>query len=108
MLGLGVFLNMRYMSAGVGRKAADYLTDLHYKDFEFISTLGSSDDTIERIKQIEGVTDAEGVMIFDAYVVTDDERRNATLLSMTERISTPKLVEGELAVAEDDVRDCGG
>lgn len=102
MLGTGVFFTMRFMEAGIGRKAAGYLTDRNYKDFEYITTLGSSEKTIESIKKIEGVTDAEGVMLFDGTLKYGDQRRAISLYSLTKKVSIPTLVEGDYPVGTDE------
>ena len=108
MLGVGAFLTTRFMEAGLGREAATYEMDHNYKNFEMISSLGVSDSNIELVKQVDGVLDAEGVMQMTATISKGYSKRTATVLSATERISVPELVEGrmptgegELALAED-------
>lgn len=108
MLGVGAFLTTRFMEAGLGREAANYEIDHNFKNFEMISSLGVSDTNLELIKQIDGVIDAEGVMQMTATISKGYSKRTATVLSATEKISVPELVEGrmptgegELALAED-------
>ena len=108
MLGVGAFLTTRFMEAGLGREAGAYEIDHNFKNFEMISSLGVSESNLELVKQVDGVLDAEGVMQMTATISKGYSKRTATVLSATERISVPELVEGrmptgegELALAED-------
>lgn len=108
MLGCGAFLTTRFMEAGLGHEAATYESSHNFKNFEMISSLGLTDENIEDIKKIEGVDDAEGIMIMTATISKGYSKRTATLLSETKRVSVPELMEGkmpteknEIALAED-------
>lgn len=102
MLGIGAYLTTRYMESGICREAAGYMSSHSFKNFEMISSLGVSEASIEDIKNVEGVTDAEGVMQMTATVSRGYSKRTATILSETTRISFPEVVEGEMPTAENE------
>ena len=102
MLGVGAFLATRYMETGIIREAAGYYSDRNFKDFELLSSLGASENSIEAIKAVDGVVDAEGVMEYDGSLQKGDYKKNVTVLSLTSRISVPLLTDGRLPSASDE------
>ncbi|MBR0468103.1 MAG: hypothetical protein IJJ16_00145 [Mogibacterium sp.] len=102
MLGVGAFLCTRYMEAGIINEAAGYFSERELKDFEIISSLGVSENNIEAIKAVDGVVDAEGVMEFEGSLQKGEFKSSVTVLSRTERVSVPLLVDGVLPVKPDE------
>ena len=102
MLGVAAFLTTTYMEAGIIKEAAGYYQDRGFKDFELISSLGVSEKNIETIKSVPGVTDAEGVMQYDGSLRKGDVKGSVTVLSLTERVSAPLLVDGRMPVGTDE------
>lgn len=102
MLGLGGFFITSYMNAGIDATTTDYYKDRSFKNFELISSLGITDDDLDQIKEVEGITDAEGVIRADGTLKKGDLKCNAEIISMTERISIPEVVEGKAPAAKDE------
>lgn len=102
MLGLGGTFITRYMSASIVAKANSYYTDHNFKNYELICSLGITDDDIAQIKATEGVTDAEGVIRGNGTLTKGDINLKVELISMTERISVPEVVEGKAPAAADE------
>ena len=102
MLGLGGFFITSYMGAGIKARAVSYYKDRSFKNFELISSLGITDDDLDQIKEVEGITDAEGVIRADGTLKKGDLKCNAEIISMTERISIPEVVEGKAPSAKDE------
>ncbi len=102
MLGVGAFLCTRYMETGIIREAAGYYRDRNFKDFELISSLGASDKSIEAIKAVDGVVDAEGVMEYEGSLQKGEFKKNVTVLSRTDRVSVPQLIDGRLPSASNE------
>ncbi len=102
MLGLGGFFVVRYMNAGIKAGVADYYADRGFKDYELISSLGISDDDLSQIKETPGITDAEGVIRADGAMQKGGQNRNVEIISMTERISVPEVLEGSAPASEDE------
>ena len=102
MLGLGGVFITRYMGAGINAEATKYYKDHGFKHFEIISSLGITQDDINQIKEAKGVTDAEGVIRSDATFTKGSLKKNIELISMTERISVPEVIEGNAPAAKDE------
>ena len=94
-LGLGGVLTTRYLSAGIEAETIDYYSDRNFKNFEMISSLGVTEEDLAEIKNVPGVSDVEGVIQADAILDNKGQKINVTLISNTERISTPELTQGE-------------
>ena len=95
-LGLGGLFTTRYMDAGIDRKATEYYDAHNFKDFDFLSSYGISEANLKKIKSADEVTDAEGVIQADGSITFDGNKRNITIISLTERISVPDVTEGRL------------
>ena len=102
MLGLGGFFITSYMDAGIDAKTTDYYKDHSFKNYELISSLGITDDDLAQIKDVKGITDAEGVIRADGALKKGELKRNVEIISMTERISVPEVVEGKAPSAKDE------
>ena len=68
MLGLGGYFTTRYMGAGIDKKATGWYNDHNFKDFDMACSYGISEANLDRIKKVDGVTDAEGVFQTDGTV----------------------------------------
>ncbi len=102
MLGLGGFFITRYMDAGIDVEATKYFNEHKLKNFELISSLGITDDDLAQIKDVDGVTDAEGVFRVDGSLQMGGLKRNVEIISVTERISVPEVVDGTAPSAKDE------
>ena len=102
MLGLGGVFITRYMGAGINKEATGYFNDHNFKNYELISSLGITDEDLAQIRETEGITDAEGVIRTSGSLTRGDLNCNIELVSMTERISVPEVVEGSAPDAKDE------
>jgi len=102
MLGVGGVFITRYMAAGITKAGTEYFNDHALKNYELISSLGATDEDIEQIKGTEGVTDAEGVVRNSGSLTKGSLNRSVEIVTMTERISVPEVVEGEAPAAKDE------
>ena len=102
MFGFGGFFVTRYMGAGIDAESTKYFAERAFKNYELISSLGITDDDLAQIKESEGVTDAEGVIRADGSLTKGELKLNAEIISMTERISVPEVVDGSAPTAKDE------
>ncbi|MBQ7246013.1 MAG: hypothetical protein IJS33_03740 [Firmicutes bacterium] len=96
MLGLGGFLTTIYAGEGINAKATEYYADRSFENMEMASAFGVAEEDIEKISKVEGVTEVEGVLEFDGTLEKGGERIAVELISITEKINVPELVEGAL------------
>ena len=102
MLGLGGVFITRYMSAGIDAEATSYYDEHGFKTFELLSSLGITEADVAQIKGTEGVTDAEGVIRTNGTLTEGELNCKVEIISMTERISVPEVVEGRAPAAKDE------
>ena len=95
-LGIGALLTTKFMQAGSEKNFIDYYTAHNFKNYEMISSLGVSEANLEKIRKVEGVTAAEGVIQADGSISFGDQKRNVTVLSMTREVSVPELKDGNI------------
>ncbi len=99
MMATGGFLMTRYTGKAIEDGATEFFQDQNMKDFELVSSVGITEEDLNRIRAVEGVSDAEGVIVLDGELSNGDSSINAELVSDTNKISVPYLVEGALPEA---------
>ncbi len=72
------------------------------KNLDLSCSMGIEEADLEKVLKVEGIKDAEGVVSFDAQVSLQGQSSGATLISMTDRINVPYIVEGALPEAADE------
>ena len=114
MLGNGGFFMARYSAQGLMNSAARFYNAQNFKDYELASSIGVTETDLERLRNVEGIADAEGVIVLDGSLYKDGAGQSVTLISWTDSVSTPRLVEGtrpeklnECAVGEDFADEFG-
>ena len=102
MLGLGGVFTTRYMDAGLVKQASDYYDAHRFKVFDLASSYGISEANLEKIRAADKVIDAEGVIQADGSVSFGNNKRNVTIISLTEKVSVPDVAEGKLPTGTDE------
>ena len=95
-LGVTMFLGIDYAATAIRKTGSAFYNGAQYRDIELVSTLLLSEQDIEAIRETEGVTDAEGILVTNAKVRANDLKEDIQVLSLTERINLPVLYEGRL------------
>ena len=96
LLGVGSFFTTRYLAGGLSAAAAQYYDRLQFRDFELRCSVGITEEDLRSLTDTEQVTAAEGVISVAAALTRDRTRQTVQLLSLTERVSIPELLEGAL------------
>ncbi len=97
---LGLFFTCRSLE-DIGFK---YVEDHNLKDMDVACTIGIAQQDIDRILQIEGIKDAEGMLSLAGQIGAGEKSAGAYLFSKTDRVSVPYAVEGRLPENADE---CG-
>lgn len=95
-LGSGGFFVTQYLQKGMLDKANAYYERYNLKDFQMSSSLGVTKEDVAKIRKIDGVEDAEGVIVLDGKCFFRNGSSSITILSVTSKISVPEIVEGRL------------
>lgn len=101
-LGVAFFSGVRASEPDMRLSADAYYDDMNFMDIRVISTLGLTDDDLEAIRTVEGVTEAEGLYSVDAFLETDEKSLVATVQSMTGDVNRYHLSEGRLPEAANE------
>ena len=96
MLGSGGFLTTYFLTHGLDASATKYYNDHNFKDYEMISSKGIFEESINRIKNVKGVLDAEGIIQFNAKISFGTYSQNVDLMSVSKRISVAEVIEGRM------------
>ena len=95
-LGVTTFLGVHYTDGALRRNGSDMYNAVNFRDAEIVSTLLFDAEDLDAILQVEGVRDAEAVLQTSAKVSSLETKENVSVISLTERINQPLLVEGRL------------
>ncbi len=102
VLGLGGLLITCFMAAGIEKQGDEYYRARSFKDFDMVSSAGISENNLDRIREVDKVVTVEGVLQADGSAAFDDKKRNVTIISLTEKVSIPRLVEGSIPKGRDE------
>lgn len=102
MLGLTTMYTTNYMGTGLDKDVTEYYRDHKFKSFELISSLGLNDKSIEKIRGVDGVDAAEGVIQASGSVTVNNTKKKVSVVSLTKEVSVPSLTEGRLPSAKNE------
>ena len=96
MLSVMAYLGINFASRGIAGNGNAFYDETHFRDAEIISTLLVTPDDMDAILAVEGVADAEGVYQTSGKLENKGVEQKVDVVSLTERINTPQLLEGRL------------
>ena len=99
MLSVMAYLGIHFASHAIAGNANRFYQQTHFRDVEITSTLLLTQDDIDAFLAVEGVSDAEGRYQTSGKSEHNGARTNVDVVSLTQRISTPLLLEGRLPEA---------
>ena len=102
VLGVGGILGLFFLGESINRCITDYYNKHNFKDFEIVSNMGVTDDDIDRISMMPSIKDVEGVFKTDVILAGNGISKSVDAVSITERISIPYIVEGEMPSEPDE------
>lgn len=101
-LGCGFFAGLQ-MSGPDMRVAADrYYDGTHLWDIRLLSTLGFSDDDVQRVQDIEGIADAMPSISTDVMMQTGDEQAAVRVSLLPDGASDGETSDGVTVASDDD------
>ena len=95
-LGVATFLGIHYTDGALRRNGSIMYDAVNFRDIEIVSTGLFSGEDLEQILAVEGVVDAEPVWQTGAKAYTGDKRQDINVITLTERMNLPQLIEGRL------------
>lgn len=95
-LGVTIFLGIDYSADAIRKNGTAFYAGTQFRDAEILSTLLLSEEDLNEIRSLEGVSDVEGVYSTGVKVRSGETRTDANVVSLTERINLPVVKEGRL------------
>ena len=103
MITCGVYCGVFYYADAMESKADEFYKKNNLNDLTIISAMGLSDEDIDHISEIPGVTGAEGTLrITGADIRHSNKKYSTELMAVTKYICLPALTQGRLPDSEDE------
>lgn len=96
LLGVAAFLSISFSAEAMKVNGSAAYDALHFRDLEVVSTLLLTEDDLECLRNTEGVSDVEPLWQTGANAYINGQREGAAVITVTERLNRPILVEGRL------------
>ena len=97
------YLGICYSAASMRNAGDSFYQRTSYRDFEVTSSLLLTGADIDALAADEDVRDVEGIYFANAKVSNGDVHENVNVVSVSERINVPELVEGSLPQKADEI-----
>jgi len=94
-LGAGFFVGLRICRPDFLLTFDSYVSEMNFFDYRLVSTLGLTDADVEAVRELDGITDAEGSVCADfLFNGSEGESLIMTAVSMPERINLLDITAG--------------
>ena len=97
-LGAGIFVGLRTTKSDMVQTGQEYMDAQNMFDLRLLNTYGWTEENVEAIAAMDGVTDAEGVISLDVLAHWGDSTSEKVykVYAMPERITVPYLLGGRM------------
>ena len=95
-LAASAFLGIRLSALALRGNVNRFYEACAFRDLEIPGTLLLTEDDLSAIRQSGGVRTAEGIRLAESVLKADDAEENVTIISLTENINLPRILEGRL------------
>ncbi|MEE3493295.1 ABC transporter permease [Ruminococcus sp.] len=96
------YLGICYSAASMRNAGDSFYQRTSYRDFEVTSSLLLTGADVDALAADDDVRDVEGIYFANAKVSNGDVHENVNVVSVSERINVPELVEGSLPQKADE------
>lgn len=101
-LGCGFFAGLQMSGPDMRASADRYYDGTHLWDIRLLSTLGFSDDDVQRVQDIEGIADAMPSISTDVMMQTGDEQTAVRVSLLPDGASDGETSDGVTVASDDD------
>ena len=103
MLGVGLFAGLKITKPAMITTQNAYLQEQNFFDFRLLSTIGFTDDDVEKLSHMEEVADIEGTISLDALCTIGGENEAVYKIhALPEKINMIELTAGRMPQAENE------
>ena len=103
LLGVGFFTGIQATSPDMLKTLDAYYDNNNVYDIEVISTLGLTDQDIDKIKEIENIKTVEGVQSKDILMDTEEEEYVVKMIELNDNINKVTISNGETPTKSDEI-----
>lgn len=96
MLAILTYLGISYSADNIVLNGSEFYERSNFRDAQIVSTYLITQEDVEAVRSIEGVSDVEGVYRTNAKIMDEEEVEDVMVVSLTERINTPQILSGRL------------
>lgn len=96
------YLGICYSADSMRKSGDDFYQKTSFRDFEVTSSLLLTNKDIDALMADEDVKDVEGIYFVNAKANNGDIHENVNVVSVSERINIPEIVEGKLPQKADE------
>ena len=101
-LAVMAYLGINFGADAISNNGDIFYANTNFRDIEIVSTMLITEDDIEAVRSVEGISDAEGLYSTSGKAVSGKSADNVNVISLTERINVPVVVEGRLPENENE------
>lgn len=103
LLGVGLFAGLKITKPAMIITQNVYLREQNFFDFRLLSTIGFTDDDVEKLSQMDEVADIEGTISLDALCAIGGESEAVYKIhALPEKINKIELTAGRMPQAENE------
>ncbi len=103
MLGVGLYAGLKITKPAMIVTANTYLQEQNFFDFRLLSTIGFTDDDVEKLSHMDEVADIEGTISLDALCAIGGENEAVFKVhALPEKINQVELTAGRMPQAENE------
>ena len=101
-LAVMAYLGINFGADAISNNGDIFYAKTNFRDIEIVSTMLITEDDIEAVRAVDGISDAEGLYSTSGKAVSGKSADNVNVISLTERINVPVVVEGRLPENENE------
>ena len=102
-LGIGFFAGLKITKPAMVDTEDEYLREKNFFDYRLLSTIGFTEDDVEKLKGWTEAADVEGTISVDALITIDEDNEKVyKFLAMPESINLISLTEGRMPQTADE------
>ncbi len=94
MLAVTVYLGVDFAADAMDKNVSDYYHHHNMQDLQVISPILLTEDDLDEIRALDGVSDVEGIAQTNAWIAYEKGKLQIAVLSMPQRIAVPEILEG--------------
>lgn len=103
MLGVGLFAGLKITKPAMITTENAYLREQNFFDFRLLSTIGFTDDDVEKLSQMDDAADVEGMISLDALcMIKEGNEAVYKIHAIPEKINKVVLTVGRMPQAADE------